>query len=107
MLRRAVKLTRLQSNHSRLRTSEVIGFCDEMPQVGKTFQMISEPLEQSKGFRLINTNPVTEINGDEFKTCNSTYRIEDLDPFCEVCAEPFESEAARQAHGGCGDQGGI
>jgi len=55
----AVKFTKVKNNHNRIRTDEVLGKTDELPQVGKPFILIGEGLEF--GNRMVNTSPVKEI----------------------------------------------
>jgi hypothetical protein len=69
-----VKITKKNSNHKNLRTDEIEGFCHELPKLDCNFVMFSEGLEM--GVRIIKTTAIKDINGDEFKTENSTYVIE-------------------------------
>lgn len=77
-----VKLTKINSTHSHLRSSDVEGWCFDIPQVGLSFAMTSAPLEE--GFmRIIKTTPLQTIERVDstflFTTANSTYRLELLD----------------------------
>jgi hypothetical protein len=73
-----VKLTRVASNHARLRTDTVEGECSLLPTVGECFIMTAPGLEF--GTRFVNTSPVKEIIKDgsteRFKTENSEYQLE-------------------------------
>lgn len=72
------KLTRLMSNHSELRTDDVVGDCTKPPVIGESFQMTAPPLT-SGDLRVIITSPVVAINGAsgtddvKFFTANSVY----------------------------------
>lgn len=55
----AVKFTKVKTNHNRVRTDEVLGKTDELPQVGKQFVLFGEGLEF--GTRRVNTSPVKEV----------------------------------------------
>ena len=55
----AVKFTKVKCDHFRVRTDEVLGKTDELPQVGKPFVLIGEGLEFAN--RLVSTSPVKEI----------------------------------------------
>ncbi len=84
-----VKLTRV-TNGSALRTNEVVGVTDQMPEVGLRFVMFAAPITEGAIGRLVETSPVKELVGsfgqvDEkpmmvlFETENSTYRIDVLE----------------------------
>lgn len=77
-----VKLIRLQSTHMNLRTPEIIGMTPALPAEGESFMLYAEPLDPSMDLRLVRTTPVVEISNSpgamEFKTANSTYRLEYL-----------------------------
>lgn len=74
-----VKLTRIKSNHSNLRTDEVVGIVVYgLPQVGHCFGLAAESLDPSKDIRGVLTTPVTELEGNTFKTRNSEYKFEVL-----------------------------
>lgn len=73
-----VKLTRITSNHTKLRTDTVEGDCTLLPTIGQCFFMTGKGLEF--GTRFVNTSPVKEIVKDglieKFKTENSEYQLE-------------------------------
>ena len=73
-----VRLTKIQSNHTNLRTDVIEGECFNPPKLGRIFSMWSEGLEDKSAVRNITTTPVVEIDGEIFKTANSTYKIEKL-----------------------------
>lgn len=74
-----VKLTRIKSNHNNLRTDEVIGIAIYgLPEVGASFALAAESLDPTKDIRGVFTTPVTELNGNTFKTANSEYKFEVL-----------------------------
>lgn len=82
-----VKLTRLSSKHDSLRSTEVVGWTGELPQVGLCFEMAAPPLIEAAGnVRYVHTTPVIEMTepvaGEEFvfKTRNSTYHLKVLVP---------------------------
>lgn len=75
-----VLLTRLSSNHEKLRTSEIQGWTNDVPREGHPFQMTAPPLEVGS-HRLVWTTPVTEVTkvGESsflFKTANSSYKLD-------------------------------
>lgn len=71
-----VKLTKISDNQNNLRTNEVIGYCDELPVIGKSFIMFGEGIEF--GTRMVSTSVVKEYNQETnvFKTLNSQYKLE-------------------------------
>jgi hypothetical protein len=80
-------LKRIQSNHNKLRTDEVIGVCYESPKVGDSFIMYAESLELKGGTRVVYTTPVLSVVWDPpdgsqrvigctFTTQNSTYHLD-------------------------------
>lgn len=77
-----ILLTKIESNHTNLRTNEIEGLTLELPVVGKGFNMSGEPLDKNMSVRVINTTEIKEVeqNGDEytFKTLNSTYNVKVL-----------------------------
>lgn len=75
------KLTRLESSHSNLRTDYMPGFFANLPQVGTAFAILGEPLTRGAIARSVVTSTIQEVTelSDteyEFKTRNSTYRLE-------------------------------
>ncbi len=81
-----VILTKLSSIHDNLRTDEVEGVTDKIPEVGQEFHLVGEALIERKGYaRLIVTTKVKEVrlhpdDGSlEFWTENSHYGLQVLD----------------------------
>lgn len=80
-----VQLSRLSSSHQNLRSSEIIGEIDRLPQVGKPLLLVGAPLDPEASVRLIETTPITEIRHHteegslEFWTRNSHYGLQILD----------------------------
>lgn len=73
-----VKLIRVKSSHQNLRTDEVDGEIDGLPEIGESITLLGVGLEF--GVRIIHTTPVVEIlekiPGEMlFRTDNSTYRL--------------------------------
>lgn len=78
-----VKLEKLSNNANRLRTKTVIGECETLPELNKSFEMTSESLTPGMDFRFIQTSPVVKIVNQthtfvEFETENSTYIVDIL-----------------------------
>lgn len=87
MARLNLRLTRISSNHNRLRTNEVVGWGEKIPEVGEPFTMTAPPLDPEAGFRYVTTSPVKSVapikNDDAvvgylFNTENSTYQVDIL-----------------------------
>lgn len=79
-----VKLTKIKSTHSNLRTDTVEGVTYGLPEVGKGFTMFGEPLDPNVGnMRGVYTTEikVCDRTGNEFMfvTENSTYKLEVLE----------------------------
>ncbi len=79
-----IKLAKVSSSHSRLRTEEVIGYVKKVPVIGSNFIMAAPPLDKSKDFRWIETSHIKSIeytseNFLTFETENSVYNIEVLE----------------------------
>lgn len=76
----SVKLTKIESTHTKLRTNEVEGFTIELPEVGKSFGMVSESLSDKMEGRLVTTSLIQELDKKDsvytFKTKNSIYRLD-------------------------------
>lgn len=74
------RLNKITSTHINLRTNEVIGFFNSLPELHHPFQIISEPLDSTKDFREVTTTPIQSITFNEgvyrFKTKNSEYQLE-------------------------------
>jgi hypothetical protein len=75
-----VKLTKIESNHNNLRTNEVVGVTNKLPEVGMRFQMLAAPL-QTGHVRYVDTSPIQNIfkvddNTQTLHTMNSIYEFE-------------------------------
>lgn len=78
-----VRLTKIESTHSNLRTDLIEGKCIDLPEIGESFFVVAPPLDPTKDFRMVNTSEVKELTTLPdgkilFKTANSTYEIEIL-----------------------------
>jgi hypothetical protein len=77
-----VKLTRIVSNHKKLRTDEVIGIVMQSPVVGYQFILIAESLNLNKQCRHVQTSHIQSIEIKDgvwyLKTLNSEYKLEKL-----------------------------
>jgi hypothetical protein len=71
-----VRLTRLLSSHTNLRTPWVEGFLHSRLEVGEAILITAEPLDKAFEVRGIETTPIRKIKGDVYYTDNSAYRIE-------------------------------
>lgn len=80
-----VRLTRIESNNTFLRTNIVEGRADVLPIVGRRFSMRGPGLEIPGSTRLVSTSPVERIIEDEsgvrFWTANSEYYLEMLNGY--------------------------
>ncbi len=82
-----VRLVKIKSSHSNLRTDEIVGDAAQLPKIGYPFIMSAEPLETAAGMRYVKTSTVTMIDGEVFHTLNSEYRLEVLsDPAIKLGA---------------------
>lgn len=74
------KLTKISSTHINLRTNEVIGEFELLPEFGESFQIIAEPLDATKDYREVTTTPIKTLtcydNVYRFSTLNSEYELE-------------------------------
>ena len=72
-------LTRLKSNHNKLRTDTVTGITTRVPILNHPFVMIADPIDDGPAIRLIETTKVLTIdtlkNVYTFTTRNSTYQL--------------------------------
>jgi len=77
-----VRLTKVRSNHTKLRTDTIEGETVSLPEKGKSFTLIADPLNPNADFRSVYTTPielVEKIDGEfMFHTLNSTYKLEVL-----------------------------
>jgi len=77
-----VRLKKLASIHSNLRTDIIEGECNFLPALHHSFLMFAPPLDPAMGVRSIQTSQITEIEqaGKHygFRTANSTYELEVL-----------------------------
>ena len=78
-----IKLTRLESNHNNLRTSEIYGYLQTTLVVGEEIMITAKPLDASFDVRCIHTTPILEIDGNIYRTKNSVYRIEFVEELCD------------------------
>jgi len=91
-----VKLKKIESNHSKLRSDVIEGKCTHVPEEGQTFEMFAESLTPDGAFRHITTSPIRECRYDEkdrefiFKTENSLYGLEVIDE-----KDPFDYSRIR------------
>lgn len=80
-----VKLTKIESTHTNLRTNEMVGKTGSIPEAGYDIMVFGEPLTTGMNTRVIHTTEVKESLYDKatktftFKTQNSTYTLEILD----------------------------
>lgn len=73
-------LTKVRSTHNNLRTPTIDGWFEKPPTVGEDFEFLAPPLE-SGSIRMIWTTSVRDVTelalgSVEFKTKNSTYRLD-------------------------------
>lgn len=78
-------LSKVETNHNRVRTDEVEGEFVQTPEVGKSFLIFGEALcpvvKAAGGFRKVNTSIVQKVDWDPhqkeftFKTLNSVYKL--------------------------------
>ena len=80
-----VKLTKIESTHSNLRTNDMEGKTGSIPEVGYDIMVFGQSLTPGMDARVIHTTEVKESVYDKttktftFKTQNSTYTLEILD----------------------------
>ena len=71
---------------AKVRTSEVVGFCYEVPKVGQRFTMYGTPIDPSKDVRMVSTSRVRKIENIQdgsqrfmtsriFTTTGSVYEV--------------------------------
>jgi hypothetical protein len=70
-----VKLTKIESTHNNVRTTEVVGELAFWPEVGDRIALLGDPLSPLADARVVITSPVQRIEGDLFYTLNSIYRL--------------------------------
>jgi hypothetical protein len=72
-------LTKGSSTNRNLRTKTIEGFFAQLPEVGKPFIMLAEPLDEKKDFRYVRTSIVLHVErageGYKFETFNSMYTL--------------------------------
>ncbi len=78
-----VRLTKLSKNRNALRTKQVTGNCDFLPEVGFSFTMWAKPINKESSYRIIETSKVQEFTKNKpwvciFNTLNSRYKVEVL-----------------------------
>ncbi len=75
-----VRLTKIQSNHTNLRTDVIEGETEKLPKKGGSFQMSSKGLEY--GIRVVTTTEIQFVekmdDNYRFNTLNSIYQLEVL-----------------------------
>lgn len=75
-----VKLTQLSSNHSRVRTKEILGDCASLPKEGEIFEMFAEPLDKTLDVRWLSTSRIKFVQKEDdtylFETKNSKYMLQ-------------------------------
>lgn len=74
-------LTRLESENDNLRTKDIKGKFEDLPIVGRSFNMLSESLTPGYDYRLIRTSIVQNVSFDGnnkylFDTLYSKYNLE-------------------------------
>lgn len=57
-----IKLTRLSTTPTKLRTPVVIGTCDYLPKVGTSFLMFSKPIDPLADMRIVETSKITSVS---------------------------------------------
>lgn len=75
-----VVLTKLNSNHNNLRTTQINGFITKIPKQGESLILYAKPLIKGTTFRCIQTTPMISIERIDkvsylLKTHNSLYRL--------------------------------
>ena len=82
-----VRLTKIKSNHNRIRSKVIVGKTNELPVIGEGFQMLSQGLVI--GVRHVQTSPIELIekidNTYQFNTANSIYKLEVLSNEDDIC----------------------
>ena len=79
-----VKLVKIKSSHEGLRSNEIIGQTEQIPEVGESFTLFAQPLEAGD-VRIVSTTDVKTCEYDEttrrfdFTTQNSDYSLYILD----------------------------
>jgi predicted secreted acid phosphatase len=74
-----VILKKVNSKHNQIRTDEVTGECQFLPEVGKTFVMFAEPLNLEANMRVIQTSKIEQVIGsDTIMTFNTQYSSYEL-----------------------------
>lgn len=77
------KLTKLESTNENLRTNEIIGETNKLPEVGFNFHIVSTPIDKSFSYRKVSTSEVQYVIKEEnfyiFDTHNSKYKLETSD----------------------------
>ena len=74
-------LTKITSNHNRLRTDVIDGCFSEQPKIGSGFLFFSKPLDKVADGRIIKTSTVINVyyganKSIIFETRNSVYKLE-------------------------------
>jgi hypothetical protein len=87
-MRLNVLFKKIKNDHQRLRDDEIRGWANDLPEVGKPFQMLGPPKDPNADLRCVTTSPVTsvalleedgEVVGAIFNTeSGSTYQVKIL-----------------------------
>lgn len=72
-------LTKVSTNENALRTPSVEGWFTKLPKIGDSFIIYADAITEGViGVRIVGTSLVVRIDGEEFQTENSVYRLEKL-----------------------------
>lgn len=78
-----VKLSKLSDNTNEMRTNDVVGQTFDLPEIGSTFLLFGESLENKdpSAIRLIRTSRIEAVTTNPtgsftFRTLNSEYKLE-------------------------------
>ncbi len=86
-MRYNVRFKKIKNDHNKLRDDEIVGWTNDLPEIGKPFVMLAPPRDDvNASFRGVNTSPVTsvalieedgEVVGSIFNTASgSTYQVD-------------------------------
>ena len=77
------RLTKIKTNHDRLRTESVDGTILKSPVIGDTLVLIGKPLDENLDHRYVETSKILSIDIQEniwiLATLNSQYKLEIVD----------------------------
>lgn len=78
-----VRLTKVKSNHSVMRTDTIEGLTEELPSLGKNFTVVGKSLTVGMDCRVFTTTEIQFVenlnNEFVFNTLNSVYKLEVLE----------------------------